>query len=115
MNRRRSSSSSTDRSPTCSVSHVTFRSETLPARFDDTKVRSVLLPASLTLLHAENSVIRTLEWSHFVQMRQRNFDGVSGVGKVLSVDGADAVVTAEMHPRSGIQTLYDEAGQELVR
>ena len=49
-------------------------------------------------------------------MLQRNFEGVGGLGKVFAIDGAgDAIVTAEMHPRSGIQTLYDEGGQELVR
>ena len=47
-------------------------------------------------------------------MKSRNFEGVSGIGKHFLVNG-NRVLTAEMHPRSGIQAIYDDAGQELLR
>ncbi len=50
----------------------------------------------------------------FILVRSRNFEGVTGIGKHFSV-GDNRVISAEMHPRSGIQSLYDDGGKELVR
>ncbi len=59
-------------------------------------------------------MISYLQVEHFVQLKSRNFEGVSGIGKHVSVDG-NRIFSAEMHPRSGIQSIYDETGGEIIR
>ena len=44
----------------------------------------------------------------------RTFDVYSGVGKTFHLDGKKLFST-EIHPRSGIQSLYDSDGKQILR
>ena len=57
---------------------------------------------------------QTLSWEHYILLRQRNFEGVDGIGKRFLVDGKLAF-SMEMHPRSGIQSLQDRDSEQLLR
>lgn len=47
-------------------------------------------------------------------LKQRNFDGVDGIGKRFLVSGQLAFIM-EMHPRSGIQAMLDRDNRQLLR
>ena len=51
----------------------------------------------------------TLNWDFYLRFLSRTFDGFSGLGKNFYVNGTQ-IFTSEMHPRSGIQALYDSKG-----
>ena len=51
----------------------------------------------------------TLNWDFYLHYLSRTFDGFSGLGKHFYVNGTH-IFTSEMHPRSGIQALYDSKG-----
>ena len=44
----------------------------------------------------------------------RTFDGFSGLGKHFYVNNSQ-VFSSEMHPRSGIQAIYDNQGDLIVK
>jgi len=55
-----------------------------------------------------------------VHARSRDFSAADGLGKKFSLHLAKANASfpsysAEMHPRSGAQALYDANGAEIVR
>ncbi|QQP33204.1 Uncharacterized protein FKW44_024495 [Caligus rogercresseyi] len=65
-------------------------------------MRTVVLPNSFS----ENGF--DLEWKHYVRASSRSFDSFNGIGKHFMVNGKRSF-SLEMHPRSGIQSVYDEA------
>jgi hypothetical protein len=46
--------------------------------------------------------------------RCRTFDVYSGAGKQFKVDEKN-IFSTEIHPRSGIQSLYDQDGKQILR
>ena len=44
----------------------------------------------------------------------RTFDVYSGAGKQFRVEGKN-IFSTEIHPRSGIQSLYDQDGKQILR
>jgi hypothetical protein len=60
-----------------------------------------------------------LKLEHFVHARSRDFQAADGLGKRYFVrdneDEEKLLFSAEMHPRSGTQALYDSGGGEIVR
>ena len=55
-----------------------------------------------------------LNWDFYLRFVSRAFDGFSGLGKHFYVNGTQ-IFSSEMHPRSGIQALYDSEGKILVK
>ena len=55
----------------------------------------------------------TLNWDFYLRFLSRTFDGFSGLGKHFYVNGMQ-IFTSEMHPRSGIQALYDSKGTNHI-
>ena len=54
-------------------------------------------------------------WDYFVQNQVllRTFHGFSGVGKHFSVN-QKRIFSSEIHPMSGIQSLYDAMGKKII-
>ena len=95
-----------------------FISKAFPRRFVDGN-EEIVIPhtifASLTR-HKSNSSNVELMWNYFVQNQVllRTFHGFSGIGKHFSVN-RERMATSEIHPMSGIQSLYDSKGKKLIR
>ena len=95
-----------------------FISKAFPRRFVDGD-EEIVIPhtifASLTR-HKSNSSNVELMWNYFVQNQVllRTFHGFSGIGKHFSVN-KERIATSEIHPMSGIQSLYDSKGKKLIR
>ena len=95
-----------------------FISKAFPRRFVDGNEEIVIphtIVAPLTE-HKSNYSNVALMWSYFVQNQVllRTFHGFSGIGKHFSVNN-QRIATSEIHPMSGIQTLYDSKGKKLIR
>ena len=61
-----------------------------------------------------SSYVTALNWDFYLRFLSRAFDGFSGLGKHFYVNGTQ-IFSSEMHPRSGIQALYDSEGKVLVK
>ena len=95
-----------------------FISKEFPRRFQDTS-KEIIVPLKTTVNITGdqlNSSSVELVWDYFVQNQVllRTFHGFSGVGKHFSVNGK-RLFSSEMHPMSGIQSLYDSMGKKLLR
>ena len=95
-----------------------FISKAFPRRFVDGDEEIVIphtIVAPLTE-HKSNYSNVELVWSYFVQNQVllRTFHGFSGIGKHFSVN-KQRIATSEIHPMSGIQSLYDSKGKKLIR
>ena len=95
-----------------------FISKAFPRRFIDGDEEIVIphtILASLTGQKSNDSSVE-LMWSYFVQNQVllRTFHGFSGIGKHFSVN-KERIATSEIHPMSGIQSLYDSKGEKLIR
>ena len=78
--------------------------------------QEIIVP-SKAIIHAPvNEAPIEVMWEHFVQneVLLRTFHGFNGVGKHFSVNGK-RIFSSEMHPMSGIQSLYDAMGKKLLR
>lgn len=82
---------------------IKFKAEEFPRRLES-EVQRVLVPAKNELL----------SWDFYVRLIPRSFDGFSGLGKHFSSNGS-LTFSSEMHPRSGIQALYDPKGELIVK
>ena len=95
-----------------------FISKVFPRRFVDGDEEIVIPYTILAPLtgHKSNDSNVELMWSYFVQNQVllRTFHGFSGIGKHFSVN-KQRIATSEIHPMSGIQSLYDSKGKKLIR
>ena len=95
-----------------------FISKAFPRRFVDGDEEIVIPYTILAPLtgHKSNYSNVELMWSYFVQNQVllRTFHGFSGIGKHFSVN-KQRMATSEIHPMSGIQSLYDSKGKKLIR
>ena len=95
-----------------------FISKAFPRRFIDGDEEIVIPHTILAPLIGQKSNYSSVElmWSYFVQNQVllRTFHGFSGIGKHLSVN-KQRMATSEIHPMSGIQSLYDSKGKKLIR
>ena len=97
----------------CGNVTLEFEDRNFLSRNGDTE-RLIRVPTRVRIEESDDGPSNVYEWQPFIDMKQRNFDGVSGIGKHFVVNG-NKVLTAEMHPRSGIQSIYNDAGKELLR
>ena len=95
-----------------------FISKAFPRRFIDGDEEIVIPHTILAPLTGHKSNFSNVElmWSYFVQNQVllRTFHGFSGIGKHFSVN-KQRIATSEIHPMSGIQSLYDSKGKKLIR
>ena len=95
-----------------------FISKAFPRRFVDGDEEIVIPHTILAPLIGQKSNYSSVElmWSYFVQNQVllRTFHGFSGIGKHFSVN-KERIATSEIHPMSGIQSLYDSKGKKLIR
>ena len=95
-----------------------FISKAFPRRFIDGDEEIVIPHTILAPLTGQKSNYSSVElmWSYFVQNQVllRTFHGFSGIGKHFSVN-KERIATSEIHPMSGIQSLYDSKGKKLIR
>ena len=95
-----------------------FISKAFPRRFIDGDEEIVIPHTILAPLTGQKSNYSSVElmWSYFVQKQVllRTFHGFSGIGKHFSVN-KERIATSEIHPMSGIQSLYDSKGKKLIR
>ena len=95
-----------------------FISNAFPRRFVDGDEEIVIPYTILAPLtgHKSNDSNVELMWSYFVQNQVllRTFHGFNGIGKHFSVN-KQRIATSEIHPMSGIQSLYDSKGKKLIR
>ena len=95
-----------------------FTSKAFPRRFIDGDEEIVIPHKILAPLTGQKSNYSSVELmlSYFVQNQVllRTFHGFSGIGKHFSVNKR-RIATSEMHPMSGIQSLYDSKGKRLIR
>ena len=97
----------------CGNISLEFEDQDFLSRSGD-RERTIRIPTRITIAENGDGPVNVYNWEPFINMKQRNFDGVSGIGKHFVVNG-NKVLTAEMHPRSGIQSIYNDAGKELLR
>ncbi|XP_040569424.1 teneurin-m [Lepeophtheirus salmonis] len=81
------------------VIEIEYEIQSLPGRSSN-KMRDVVLPHSFQMEDLN------LEWNHYVRASSRSFDAFNGIGKHFMVNGKRSF-SLEMHPRSGIQSVYD--------
>ena len=95
-----------------------FITKGFPRRFVDGNEEIVIPHTTLAPLTGHKSNFSNVElmWSYFVQNQVllRTFHGFSGIGKHFSVN-KERIATSEIHPMSGIQSLYDSKGKKLIR
>ena len=87
-----------------------FRARNFPRR--ESESTRLLVPWKL----AEKLII---SWDFYMRATSRTFDPFSGLGKrLLSNDNSSSnvvMLSSEMHPRSGAQSIYDEVGNLIVK
>ena len=95
-----------------------FISKAFPRRFVDGDEEIVIPHTIFAPLSGHKSNYSSVElmWSFFVQNQVllRTFHGFSGIGKHFFVN-KERIATSEIHPMSGIQSLYDSKGKKLIR
>ena len=57
---------------------------------------------------------RDISWEFYMQAYSRTFDPFSGLGKRM-VTNESVILSSEMHPRSGAQSIYDGNGNLIVK
>ena len=95
-----------------------FISKAFPRRFQTTDEEIIVPYKTVVGIDQDDSNRNSVElmWDHFVQNQVllRTFHGFSGVGKHFSVN-RKRIVSSEIHPMSGIQSIYDSMGKKLLR
>ena len=81
-----------------------FRARDFPRR--ESESTRLLVPWKLT----EN-----YSWDFYMRATSRTFDPFSGLGKRLLSNDNSVMLSSEMHPRSGAQSIYDGNGNLIVK
>ena len=81
-----------------------FRARDFPRR--ESESTRLLVPWKLT----EN-----YSWNFYMRATSRTFDPFSGLGKRLLSNDNSVMLSSEMHPRSGAQSIYDGNGNLIVK
>lgn len=90
---------------------VSYKGQALPRR-DAVEPNRVLLPWRVTLLGSNDA---SLSWEFYLRsMSMRSFDDFSGLGKHFFL-AKNELFSSEMHPRSGIQAIYDAQSNLVVK
>ena len=97
---------------------IKFISKAFPRRFQESSEEIIVPQKTVTCITGteSNCSMVELKWDYFVQNQilKRTFHGFSGVGKHFSINGK-RIFSSEIHPMSGIQSLYDSMGKKLLR
>ncbi len=100
------------------LSQPKFISKLFPRRFQVSDEEIIVPHKTMVSVTEDESNGNYLEvmWDYFVQTQVllRTFHGFSGVGKHFSIN-RKRIFSSEIHPMSGIQSLYDAMGKKLLR
>ena len=95
-----------------------FVGKEFPRRFQEGSAE-IIVPYRTTGAISNDGIDKNksveLMWDYFVQNQVllRTFHGFSGVGKHFLVN-QKRIFSSEIHPMSGIQSLYDAMGKKII-
>ena len=95
-----------------------FVGKEFPRRFQEGSAE-IIVPYRTTGAVSSDGITKKksvdVMWEYFVQNQVllRTFHGFSGVGKHFSVN-QKRIFSSEIHPMSGIQSLYDAMGKKII-